>query len=485
MTFYLFTNRTAYFNDLSEIVRLFIHQVDIVLPENDIYLAPEDLSVHCTIERAGKRFTGCALLNDSEQTVSLETDDLAPMNVKCIEKRLMKIALFRAMKQRFDTATPWGSLTGIRPTKLFRDMENAVGRETAYKTFSENYDVEASKISLLEEITDEQRETIRSADEHYVDIYVNIPFCVSKCLYCSFPSEIISSKKDVLTPYLQTLYMDIEQSAALIADRGYTVRATYIGGGTPTVLDSHQLGDLLKHIHSAYGTFGCELTVEAGRPDTIDERKLAVMAKAGVNRISINPQTMNDKTLQSLGRLHSSVDIIDTYRLARSFGFKSINMDLICGLPGEEMDDFKNSILKVAELLPDNLTVHTLALKRSSRLIEHQELYPMADADTVERMVHFGYETAERIGMKPYYMYRQKYMNGNLENVGYALPGMICVYNIDMMEETTNIIAHGANGMSKRVFLSENRVERIPNPKDIRTYVEKLPVVIQQKRELF
>ena len=225
--------------------------------------------------------------------------------------------------------------------------------------------------------------------------------------------------------------------------------------------------------------------MEAGRPDTITEEKLAVLRAAGADRVSINPQSMNEKTLRLIGRSHTPEEIQTAFQLARDAGFASINMDLIAGLPGETEDDMRRTLAAVAALAPDNLTVHTLALKRSSRLVEKLEEYPLPEAEAAEAMVRHGAETARALGMRPYYMYRQKYMRGNLENVGYALPGLECVYNIDMMEDTTSIMAHGAGAMTKCIYDAERRVERVPNPKNIETYIAKVDRLAEEKRRLY
>ena len=249
-------------------------------------------------------------------------------------------------------------------------------------------------------------------------------------------------------------------------------------------MNADQLDRLLTHFESVYGGYGTECTVEAGRPDTITKEKLAVLKAHGIGRISINPQTMNDETLRRIGRAHTSAEIRETYALARAVGFDSINMDLIAGLPGEDENDFARTLEEIIALRPDNLTVHTLAVKRSSRLKEQLERYPLPSKESVTHMIDMGFDAAKRIGLWPYYMYRQKYQNGNLENVGYAGRETICMYNIDMMEETTSILAHGANAMTKRIFNAERRVERIAAPKDVPTYANKLDALDRQKRAL-
>lgn len=435
-----------------------------------------------------------AMLNDADKTataaadgdpitVSYTVDETDPLDRKRQEKRALKRAVYALMQRLYPTEMPWGSLTGIRPTKLLRELCLRVGDEEAVRQFREVFSVRLDKLRLAATINAVQKPVIESVQPNDVDIYVGIPYCKTRCLYCSFGAEI--AKKNAIAEYLPYLFKDIENGAKLVKDGGFHVRATYLGGGTPTVLSAEELDALLTHFERCYGDFGTECTVEAGRPDTITREKLAALREHGVERISINPQTMLDETLRRIGRAHTAEQIKEAFALAREMGFSSINMDLIAGLPGETVADFERTLAEIKELRPDNLTVHTLAIKRSSRLKDQLDKYPLPPRSDVETMIDMGFQTAKEIGLWPYYMYRQKYQNGNLENVGYAAEGKLCVYNVDMMEETTSIIAHGAGAMTKRVFDSENRVERIPNPKDVPTYGAKLALLDQQKRALF
>ena len=383
-----------------------------------------------------------------------------------------------------DVATPWGSLTGIRPTKLFRELSQEGGEAAARKQFIELFDVSQEKTDLAARICAVQEPFIRSVQPNEIDVYAGIPFCKTKCLYCSFPSEVLG-KQDRLSHYLEVLKHDIAAGAALVRERGLSVRSFYMGGGTPTVLSAGQMDELLSFLLEQYGSFGIEATVEAGRPDTIDREKLLVLKRHGIDRISINPQTMNDETLKRVSRSHTREDIIRVYELAREIGFASINMDLIAGLPGETAEDMRRSCDTIALLRPDNLTVHSLAIKRSSSLKKELDDHALASAAQAEEMTRIGADCASLMGMNPYYMYRQKYMSGNLENVGYALSGKECVYNIDMMEETASILSHGAGTMTKRVFFGENRIERLPSPKDVPTYLNKLDKLIEDKAQFF
>lgn len=486
------TNRPDFLNDISEEIRAFLGLVEI--EPADAYTAPDSpddisLSVHLYPCETGYRVEGkCIGLGQDtpvtfEESHSEQSDD--PLLKKRYEKRMVKIAAYRMMRELTGRNLPWGSLTGIRPTKLLRDLIYTEGAQEAERIMQERFDVTKEKFALAKTIVSVQEEIIRSATDRDIDVYIGIPFCKTRCLYCSFASEVLGKTGDKLAAYLEALKYDIQQGAQIVKQGGYRVRSMYIGGGTPTVLNAAQLRDLISFALSCYGGYGSEFTVEAGRPDTLDSEKLQVLYDAGVNRISINPQSMHAPTLKNIGRNHTPEQICETFADARRIGFDAINMDIIAGLPGEGIEEMAHTLTQIAQMKPDNLTVHTLAIKRSSRLKEHLDEYPLPSMEVVQDMIALAAEQARQMGMHPYYMYRQKYMNGNLENVGYAAKGKDCIYNIDMMEEITHIMAHGAGAISKKIFPRETRLERIPNPKDITTYAEKLDVIQKQKRELF
>ena len=475
----LITDTPQYTNDIAEEIRLFLGFVPITAEET-----PEtEIVIETQLDRTRRAATARLLPDGEPICVPYAFDAADPLDQKRQEKRALKRAVYALMQRIRPTEMPWGSLTGIRPTKLLRELCERVGEQEAVRQFSEVFSVRVDKLRLAATINAVQKPILSSVQPNDVDVYVGIPYCKTRCLYCSFGAEL--AKKNAIEEYLPFLYRDIENGARLVRDGGYRVRAVYVGGGTPTVLSAKQLDELFLRFEAAYGGYGTECTVEAGRPDTITREKLEVMKAHGVERISINPQTMSDETLRRIGRAHTAQEIVDAFALARSMGFSSINMDLIAGLPGETVADMERTLFAVKELRPDNLTVHTLAIKRSSRLKERLEQYPLPSRKDVETMIDMGFAAAKEIGLWPYYMYRQKYQNGNLENVGYAADGKLCVYNVDMMEETTSILAHGAGAMTKRVFGSENRVERIPNPKDVPTYGAKLDILDAAKRTLF
>lgn len=472
----LITNAKGFFNDMTEEVRLFLGQTDI------LSYAPEaELRLFVVLQNGEAK---CLAMPQHVEKIIPVQPGVDRLDVKRQQKRALKLCVYQVMQALYPVATPWGSLTGIRPTKLFREITLRQGEAEARRSFRELFTVSPEKQALVEEIAAVQKPHIDSVSPRSASVYLHIPFCRSRCLYCSFGAEV-AKKEGILSDYADRLIRDIREGAQLLQETGFTVRTFYFGGGTPTVLSAQDLDRVLSALDKAYGVAGREFTVEAGRPDTITREKLRVLRDHGVTRISINPQTMNDRTLRAIGRFHSSADIAAAFETARQEGFTCINMDLIAGLPGESVSDYARTLEAVRAFDPENLTVHTLAIKHSSRLKARLEEYPLPDGAAVEEMVRLGAEAARDMGMRPYYMYRQKYMQGNLENVGYAKTATECVYNIDMMEETVSILSHGAGAMTKRVYGIGERVERLPSPKDVPTWYEKQERLFAEKKRLF
>lgn len=478
----LHTDHPQYANDIADEVRLFVGREEIVPAE------AEECDMTVTLREEGGLWLARASVSLEGKRAEYALERPAcrdgALEIKRQEKRAMKIAAFRTLRELYGFTPPWGSLTGIRPTRLLRELVEREGEAEALRMMAEDFDVSAEKLALARGIVAVQKPVLTSLGARDADVYVNIPFCQSKCLYCSFPSKVRTPADD-MDAYLAALERDIALGAQILRGCGRRVRAMYIGGGTPTVLTADELARMLDSVLSHYGGFGLELTVEAGRPDTITKEKLAVMKRFGVTRISVNPQSMNDQTLALIGRGHTGADAEQAFDLAREAGFANINMDVIAGLPGEDAADMEHTLARIARLAPESLTVHTLALKRTSRLVMGGEAFPQPETAVAEKMVRLGAQYARGMGMRPYYMYRQKYMSGNLENVGYAKSGFDCVYNIDMMEDAASIMAHGAGGMTKRVYDAERRVERVPAPKDIQTYAAKVEALAAEKRKLF
>lgn len=461
-----------YTGDLNELIRAFAPY--IVMGEDNI---AEIEYVDTTYECGANSNTEVTLQYNGElkYRVNFNTEcDL--IRQKSEEKRHAKIMLYDLFSSLTGRKLPYGSLTGIRPTKLYREIERA-GKD-ARDYFINSLSVSPDNADFIKQIVDNQR-ALYLEDARTIDFFVNIPICVTRCTYCSFISAEYGKIKKLITPYVNQLKHEIEESIAIIKSNGYKLRAIYVGGGTPTSLNA---ADFRVIMESLIGVGAEEFTVEAGRPDTITDEKLQIMADAGVTRISVNPQSFNDKTLEIIGRSHTAEDIVECYNLARKYPF-DINMDLIAMLPNESYDDFKYSLDKCIDLKPDNITVHTLALKKGSSLKLSE--YSRVDETTAEQMTAYSRIALAKAEYKPYYMYRQKYMSGNLENAGYALNGKECIYNIDIMEESLGIIANGAGGISKRIFATEGRLERLANPKGIDVYLEREEKINKDKSEFF
>ncbi len=400
-------------------------------------------------------------------------------------KNGFKRFLYKSLEQRTGKQLPWGALTGIRPTKIaYAMLEQGKSEEEILRFYQKKYFASREKSLLSINIAGRERELL--ADLHYEDgysLYLGIPFCPTTCLYCSFPSFAIGVYRQKVERYLDCLIKEMEYVSA---HYGHKVLDTvYIGGGTPTTLEPEQLDRLLGRLKSLFdfGTVG-EFTVEAGRADSITKDKLAVLRKHGVTRISINPQTMKQETLDLIGRRHTVEQVEEAYGLARELGFDNINMDMILGLPGETPEDVRHTIDRIKSLGPDSLTVHSLAIKRASRLSRWIQENGVSALSNTDETMEIAAQGALSLGMKPYYLYRQKNMSGNFENVGYARPGKYGLYNILIMEEKQTIIALGAGSISKLV-LPDGRIVRAENVKEVSLYLEKIDEMLERKEGLF
>ncbi|SMB95670.1 oxygen-independent coproporphyrinogen-3 oxidase [Desulfonispora thiosulfatigenes DSM 11270] len=379
--------------------------------------------------------------------------------------------------------SPWGILTGIRPTKIVHRLwDQGLNTAEIYSVLKKEYLLSDEKIENLIEITSFQRNNLLIHKEAKVNvsIYISIPFCPSKCSYCSFPSYIISKWENKLETYLDCLIKEIIQVGEALKNNNIVVQTVYIGGGTPSVLTHKQLNRLLKVINSALITNKTiEFTLEAGRPDTIDKKKLEILKELGVNRISINPQTMVDKTLNEIGRNHTSNEVIEIFRLAKKIGFEIINMDIILGLPGEDIDSLRYTLDEISKLRPNNVTVHVLSLKRSSKY--DLGLLENSNENLIAEMLEVTKQKMYDNGLIPYYLYRQRQMIANLENIGYCEYDYPCIYNIQMIEERQTIWGLGVGATSKVLLNDEYALENQNNPKDLFYYIENIDEVITEK----
>ena len=396
------------------------------------------------------------------------------------EKNYAKQALYELLAD----PQPWGILTGVRPSKVvYAFLEAGRSAEEITEILIREYCLRPDKARLAVAVAQREHALLQDHRGTDVSLYIGIPFCPTRCSYCSFISNDSRAYAKWGEAYCDALEKEIQACAPLISRR--RLQSFYMGGGTPTTLTAEQLDRILSAAEKAFDFSQLrEITVEAGRPDTITTEKLRVLQAHGVNRISINPQTMNQETLDRIGRKHRVAQIGEAFEAARRIGFPVINMDFILGLPGEEAAQVEQSMAAVRQLAPENLTIHTLAVKRASIMNETGAIPDLRrQADQIEQMLAITSRTAEELGMQPYYMYRQKNMAGNFENVGYSLPGREGLYNIEIMEERQTILALGAGGVTKLYIPEQNRIERIPNVKTAEEYIRRIDEMIERKRK--
>ena len=404
------------------------------------------------------------------------------------DRRMYRNYLHRSLYGMLSEATgkelPWGTLTGIRPTKqaLERLVEKE-SKESIAKYFKTEYLCSDEKTELCIRVAEQEQKLLYGIeDKDSYSVYIGIPFCPSICLYCSFSSYSLKQYEAYVEPYLAALFKEIEYAGTCFPEKKLV--SIYIGGGTPTTLTADQLRRLLKKVKETFDfTYLREWTVEAGRPDSITKEKLVVLKEEGVTRISINPQSMQQKTLDLIGRKHTTEQIKEAFALARECGHDNINMDLIIGLTGETAEDVKGTLLEIEKLNPDSLTVHTLAVKRAARLNIEMDRYRDQKSREAVEMMDACQQYTKSHGYEPYYLYRQKNMAENLENIGYAKPGKEGLYNVLIMEEHHTILALGSGGSTKFNFAGTNRLERVENVKSVKDYVERIDEMIQRKKD--
>ena len=429
------------------------------------------LTATTKITLEGKTVTASRRIKAADETVRLR-------------RQALQQRYYLAAIQLLPTLPAWGALAGVRPTKITtKHMLEGGTPASAAKLMQDVYYVTPERRKLAVDCSISTVNAARLLEPTDLSLYVGIPFCPTRCTYCSFVSRTIGKKTELLDPYLNALLKEMEITGKLLADSGRQLRTIYIGGGTPTTLSTAQMAYLLDAIRDSFDLSRCiEFTVEGGRPDTLDAEKLRAIREHGADRMSINPQTMEDHVLRACGRPHKAADVVRAYGEAVDAGFKAINMDLIAGLPKDDFDGFKRSLDAVAALNPANITVHTLALKKGADLFEKRE--GLSTPAEVTAMVDYANETLRSLGYKPYYLYRQKYMSGSFENVGWSRDELDCLYNINMMEEVHTILSLGGGGMNK-VNFPDGSLKRFHNPKFPEQYIEMIADVCRQKEELF
>jgi oxygen-independent coproporphyrinogen-3 oxidase len=404
-------------------------------------------------------------------------------------KDAVKKGIFEYFTYETGKEMPWGALIGVKPSKIALNLISS-GKDIEYiiNYFKNHYNTREDKAKLCINIAKVEEKFV-NIEERNVSIYIGMPFCPTRCIYCSFTSNPIGVCKDMVEPYLHALNYEIQKTSEYVKNKNLNVECVYFGGGTPTAVNDEQFEKVMEHIYSGfiYKNNIKEFTVECGRPDSITLSKLKSMKKYDVHRISINPQTMNDETLKLIGRNHSVKDVIDTYKMARECGLQNINMDIIVGLPGEGLSHVEKTCGEILMLSPESITVHGMSVKRASRLHENiinKVQFNIPEQKELNKMYEKTVSLSKDLNMKPYYMYRQKNMVGNMENIGYTKEGKEAIYNIQMIEERQTIIACGAGSVTKVVFLDENRIERHFNVKDVREYISRIEEMVEKKLSL-
>lgn len=486
--------RTDKINQYEELIKVFLQPGEYEI--SGTAEVPDDLPAKVSAEAPAKDPAGdtekktffgvlqqavAKIAEVAEQSVQ----DMATVCVFDGDKDAVKRQIYRDLKALTGKQPKWGILTGIRPVKMAGELVQKTGSAAkARQILLEDYLMSPEKADLVLEIYRYQQKTTGAAKDNSLSLYLGIPFCPTRCLYCSFTSNQV--KKPEIDRYLEALFHEIAFAAENIKEDGYEIESLYIGGGTPTTLDEAALEAFLQEIQEHFDLSHLrEFTVEAGRPDTITEGKLRIMEHYGVDRISINPQTMKQDTLDLIGRAHTVDDVEKAFALAKKGGPRIINTDLIAGLPGEDFADFKRSLDRIVELGAENITLHTLAVKRASRLKEMDGEFNYRNEDLREEMLSYAMETLRAKGYRPYYLYRQKHTSGNTENIGFCRDDAVSVYNIRIMEEAQSILALGAGGISKIWFPAENRLERVANVSNYEIYIDRLDEMMERKKNGF
>ena len=479
---YVYLNSPGYSYDVHSLVKAFYPGEDIKITA-DAPKSGEYISVYVSSGDIGKDETASGTVRVTARFAG-EPVAKEEKYEKCSRadvKNVLKRTLYDVLSTVTGHTLPWGTMTGIRPTKVPMKLIREGSSDAQIKEYMKSvYLCSDEKTDLAIDIAHREADIIDNMPEGGFSLYIGVPFCPSICMYCSFSSCPIAVWQHRTDEYLSALKRELDMY--IDQYRGRYVDSVYIGGGTPTTLSAVQLGDLIGYVAKGFDVSHLrEFTAEAGRPDSITEEKLAVLKESGVSRISINPQTMNEKTLGIIGRRHTVEDVYRAYDKARAAGFTNINMDLIIGLPGEDENDVANTFDRIKELSPDSMTVHSLAIKRAANMHRYLDEHPEVRSRNTPEMMAAADRCARDMGMEPYYLYRQKNMSGNLENVGYARKGCLGIYNVIIMEEVSDIAAAGAGVIAKRVFAG-NRIERMANVKDVGLYIKRIDEMIERKK---
>jgi oxygen-independent coproporphyrinogen III oxidase len=476
------------FNRMLQLIgNLFFEETEIIKVKDD---APDIMINFSLVEN--DFISVSAVLNDKEGqsfTESYKKEFLPSQSEKEKFKQIKNAVahVYLVLLQNWTGITQkWGILTGVRPTKLLhRKVQEGVPQEIAHQQLKDDYLITDEKINLMQQIVDRQLAIVPDLYDlqKEVSIYIGIPFCPTKCAYCTFPAYAINGRQGSVDSFLGGLHYEIREMGEWLKAKGVRITTVYYGGGTPTSITAEEMDMLYEEMYASFPDVEKirEITVEAGRPDTITPEKLEVLKKWKIDRISINPQSYTQETLKAIGRHHTVKETIDKYHLAREMGMNNINMDLIIGLPGEGMAEFTHSLAETEKLMPESLTVHTLSFKRASEMTKNKDKYKVADRHEVEQMMNLATKWTDSHGYVPYYLYRQKNILGNLENVGYAFPNQESIYNIMIMEEQQTIIGLGCGAASKFIDRKTGKITQFSNPKDPKTYNESYKAYSEEK----
>ena len=475
---YLVLNNRSFQYETENLLRVFFVNDSIVIMdspiqgENGVIAYADEKTVSVKLFLNGKEYRDTAKLD-----FSLMNDD---DTVTGFTERKLELMLFELLKKATGYTPSWGILTGVRPAKLMTKLIEKYGEQRAFSYFVEELKVSKKKAALALGVAKTEKPIIELSDEKSFSLYISIPFCPTRCSYCSFVSHSNEKAKKLIPDYVRLLCRELGYTGEIVKQLGLRLESIYMGGGTPTALDALSLKTVTDAIRENFDLSSCrEYTIESGRPDSITEEKLRVIKNCGAERISINPQTFNDGVLREIGRRHTSKETTESMLLARKCGFDNINMDIIAGLPTDTVESFENTVDTVLSFLPENITVHTLALKRSSSLVTEDKA--RGDGETADKMLAIASEKLSQSGYIPHYMYRQSKCLGNLENVGWAKKSRECLYNIFMMEECHTVLAVGAGAVTKLKNPYCNEIERIFNYKYPYEYINNFSEIEKRK----
>lgn len=476
---------------LQNIANLFFEESEVQFHNE----SPAELDIHIEYNMNEWIEVAATLIN-SKTKEEIQASHKEPLKLPATEKeqfmqikRAVSHAYLQVLQQQTGMTQKWGILTGIRPTKLLhKKMQEGLTKQEAHEKLKEDYLITDEKIDLMQRILDRQLAVVPDLYQlkNEVSIYIGIPFCPTKCAYCTFPAYAINGRQGSVNSFLGGLHYEIRQVGQYLKEKGMKITTIYYGGGTPTSITAEEMDMLYEEMYASFPDVENvrEVTVEAGRPDTITPEKLDVLKKWKIDRISVNPQSYIQETLKAIGRHHTVQETIDKFHLSRSMGMNNINMDLIIGLPGEELPEFQVTLAETEKLMPESLTVHTLSFKRASEMTKNKQKYKVASRDEVEKMMHEAEKWTASHGYVPYYLYRQKNILGNLENVGYAMPGQESIYNIMIMEEQQTILGLGCGAASKFIHPKTGKITHFANPKDPKSYNDNYEHYTNKKIEI-